>query len=293
MTTLERLKDRLALIQRVALRLGAGPVAQLKLLFGGVWFLLRDAQKTSLGFSARLSKFDRQISFRFEDLADYLTLRGIFLEDEYLIGAPHAPDVILDLGSNTGLSLLYFRLRYPEARIYGFEPDPTNFRRLQRNIQPLERVEVHNVAIAGFNGSTTFYADPHRGQSSSIMRRRPRQQAVEVEAVTLDALLDRLDLQRVDLLKFDIEGAEMEVFRHVSDPERVQCYIGEVHPDLGEWDLDEFLHLFDGFEVDVHRITDRRYQMIARSEQAPASDHDEPVRRDRTPSEVTPFSSFI
>ena len=60
---------------------------------------------------------------------------------------PSKPDVIVDLGANIGLSLALFSERYPEARIYGFEPAPDHFEILQLNIAARPNVKPFGLLL--------------------------------------------------------------------------------------------------------------------------------------------------
>ncbi len=264
MSTVTRLIRRLALIKDISLHLGVDAASKRRLLLGGLRLFLNDARKSNSGFTATLVKAGKQFSFTFEDFADYFTLSEVFLNDEY--EAPVGdPEVILDLGSNVGFSLMYFRIRYPEARLYGFEPDPNTFRRLRDGVGQLPGVHVYPYAIASFDGEIPFHTDPHRNQSSSLERRSDRQQRVLVQARKLDTLLSELGLQRVDLLKFDIEGAEMDVFSHFERRNVVQTYIGEVHEDGADWTRADFMALFaDAYHIEAKALGQRREQIIAR-----------------------------
>src|ERR1700693_4874079 len=51
----------------------------------------------------------------------------IFIRQDYIFVSRRPDPLIIDCGSNIGMSILYFKRRYPKARIIGFEPDPATF----------------------------------------------------------------------------------------------------------------------------------------------------------------------
>lgn len=264
MTLFKRLRKRLSLLAEITQKLGATTPSKLKLFAGGLWLLINDAGKTRFHFTAALRKFDQQIDLHFEDFSDFFTLWEVFIQDEYHLQLPADPRTILDLGSNIGLSILYFHLRYPEAKIYGFEPDPNNFRRLSAAVAPLANAQVFQVAVADTNGSIPFYLDPHRGQSSSISQRFPRQHLVDVESRTLDTLIEEIGLEQIDLIKFDIEGAEMRVFNAFSRRADIPHYIGEVHKEGQDCSPQDFAALFEAsHRVTLNQLGSARYQFFA------------------------------
>jgi FkbM family methyltransferase len=226
---------------------------------------VRDASAEEQPFQVSLTAFGRQATARIDRFSDYFTLFELFVQNDYRFDEDHTPNVILDLGSNVGYSLLYFRLQYPAARLIGFEPDPYNFEQLKQQADLLENVKVFPIAASGGSGKISFFADPHRGQSSSSFRRRERQQEVHVEARTLDSLLNLAGSDVVDLLKFDIEGAEMDVFRTFTRWTTVHRFVGELHTDTGDWDLKDFTALFERtHEIELRELSPHRYMMVAR-----------------------------
>lgn len=262
--TLLRIRKRLSLLAEIAQQLGATTRSKHKLLGGGFWLLLNDAGKTRFHFTSTLRKFNQRFDFQFEDFADFFTLWEVFVVDEYHLQLPREPRVILDLGSNIGLSILYFRLRYPQAKIYGVEPDYNNFRRLSAVVQPLTDAQAYQLAVADTDGRIPFYVDPHRGQSSSNVQRAARQRCMEVESRTLDTLIQELGLDQIDLIKFDIEGAEMQVFDSFSRLASVQYYIGEFHKDGQAWRPEDFVALFKAsHHVTITEVGLDRYRIVA------------------------------
>ena len=78
------------------------------------------------------------LSFRVEvvDETTFVNLVDeVFVRRPYSFPARRADPLIIDCGANIGLATLFFKAAYPAARILAFEPDPTLFRVLERNIQ--------------------------------------------------------------------------------------------------------------------------------------------------------------
>ena len=84
----------------------------------------------------------------------------------------------------------------------------------------------------------------------AIVADQPLLQPVKVQARTFDGLLEELGLTAVGLLKFDIEGAELEVFRHSERLGDVDAAVGEIEPLLSAAEREELLGLFAG-AIDV------------------------------------------
>jgi FkbM family methyltransferase len=123
--------------------------------------------------------------------------------------------VVVDCGSNIGLSILFFKALYPRARVIGFEPDPCTFAVLSENVNAnkLCDVELHNIALAGDDRQIEFYISPEEAGSlmMSVHRERQPGAAITVAGRRLSSFVP----ERVDLLKMDIEGSEDVVMREL------------------------------------------------------------------------------
>jgi FkbM family methyltransferase len=120
---------------------------------------------------------------------------------------------IIDCGASIGLSVCYFQQLYPESQITAFEPDPKVYEILQQNCQSWGAQNVHLIPKAVWTRETTL-AFPSAGKASG----RLDQEATgdDVPRVPTCRLRDYLT-QRVDLLRLDIEGAEVDVLLDCED----------------------------------------------------------------------------
>ena len=141
----------------------------------------------------------------------------IFVHRHYVFEASHPRPLILDCGSNIGMSVLFFKWLYPDCEIIAFEPDPGTFSLLGRNVldNRLAGVRLVRSAVCDRDGPVEFYVDPERPGSllMSMLQARGPKQRVEVSGVRLSGYVDG----PVDLLKMDIEGAEELVIQDLVD----------------------------------------------------------------------------
>lgn len=145
----------------------------------------------------------------------------IFLGQEYSFAAGNQSPFIIDCGSNIGMSILFFKMMYPNSAILAFEPDKEAFLCLETNVRAneLQSVEVHNKAVSKEEGRIDFYYDPDNPGSfsmSTVQERMPKQRRT-VEAVRLSRYIDR----EVDFLKMDVEGAEGGIVEELSNEGRL------------------------------------------------------------------------
>lgn len=132
----------------------------------------------------------------------------VFLDREYDIPL-ETPDVIVDAGANTGLASLWFSNRYPEARILAIEPDQSNFYLLKRNTLAYDNIETLR---AGLWSHKTNLAIKNPEADPWAFRVTESEGPSDISAIGIDDIMKRMDIDILDMLKLDIEGAEKEVF---------------------------------------------------------------------------------
>ena len=165
----------------------------------------------------------------------YLLYKDIFVHRIYHFEAVRPDPMILDCGSNIGMTILYFKHVYPRARIVGFEPDPRVFPLLQENMDRnhLKDVKLKAAAVAGKEGFLKFYSDGKYGSSLSEQVVGSAQKdwlECEVPSVRLRDYLTA----PVDFLKMNIEGAEWEVLADSEDRlSQVREMVIEYHHEPG------------------------------------------------------------
>ena len=193
------------------------------------------------------------------DIGDLATIGEVLLDELYDV--PELRDVrtIVDLGSHIGSSIVYFRVRHPAAQIHGLEPDPRTFAALEANVGCLEGVTIDPRAVSGDDGESTFFCADYSLASSLAGEGRP----VAVRTVSLDTLMDELGLERIDLLKLDVEGAEYDALAATTRLGDVQAIAGELHPQLISRSPDEFFELLADFRVRIDRFSPTSWQFQA------------------------------
>jgi FkbM family methyltransferase len=120
---------------------------------------------------------------------------------------------IADIGANQGLYTLYFSRQSPEGRVYAFEPDPGLFAVLKENVQQnnARNVDLFNAAAASQTARLTLRAGRfNRGDNRIVPNRTASPETVGVDAMPLDHAIAE---GRLDLLKADVQGFEVQVLR--------------------------------------------------------------------------------
>ena len=146
----------------------------------------------------------------------------IFIQNNYFFSATSINPFIIDCGSNIGISILYFKKLYPQAKIIGFEPSSECFNVLTKNITDnnISQVTLHKKALSNKNGFCYFF-DTTVGNgalnASILSDKETQQQSPKVVTARLSDFI----VQPVDLLKIDIEGAERMVLEELDQSGKI------------------------------------------------------------------------
>jgi FkbM family methyltransferase len=147
-------------------------------------------------------------SFELVDSKSFLAQhQAIFDQQIYRFETRKDAPLIIDGGANVGLSVLYFKRAYPQSRVIAFEPDPDLFQVLARNCAAFQLTDIELVPKALWTEDTIVKFDREGADAGRIMADTESFQAVDVSTCRLGDYLD----QEVDLLKLDLEGAEVDV----------------------------------------------------------------------------------
>jgi len=139
---------------------------------------------------------------------------------------------IVDVGANVGFYAMRRSLIQKDCRIYSFEPSPSAFSRLKRNIEAncLSNVEVFNWAIGSHSGFVRFDE-----AQQSIQSRISADGKIEVTCKALDDVVRELNIRRIDTLKINTEGHERFVLEGAKATlAKVARVVLEAHGDTGE-----------------------------------------------------------
>jgi FkbM family methyltransferase len=131
--------------------------------------------------------------------------------------------VIFDIGANTGVYSLIAKCLNPGARVIALEPISRVFSRLRQNVLLNGYdIECLELAASDFDGTATVYDTPTEHVYSVTVNRNlnaPDTPVVptEIQTARLDTVLDRLEIDRLDLIKIDVETHEPQMLKGLGD----------------------------------------------------------------------------
>ncbi|MCE2919962.1 MAG: FkbM family methyltransferase [Acetobacteraceae bacterium] len=123
--------------------------------------------------------------------------------------------VIFDIGANIGLTTCMFSKVASQTRVFSFEPSPEAFGYLTQTIaeNALENVAAHQFAFGAQSGSISFTVNAFSGAASHLAPagKSLGQGNTLVEVQDLNSFIEREKISRLDFIKIDVEGFELDV----------------------------------------------------------------------------------
>jgi FkbM family methyltransferase len=145
---------------------------------------------------------------------------------------PGGRPFIVDLGANVGYTATHFCRLYPSAQVVAVEMDRANAALARENTAEFRnRCEIVNAAIWSEDGYLFYAGAEKQGYRISELASPEQPCAGRVAAMCMNSLFAKYEIEHVDYLKMDIEGAEDRVLRgDVTWLERVSTMKIELHP---------------------------------------------------------------
>jgi len=191
--------------------------------------------------------------------------KEIFERGIYEFNAKTSAPRILDCGANVGLGCIFFKARFPKARITAFEPDPAIFKYLKQTIESAGLNDVELIQKAVWS-SDTILRFRSEGADAGRIEEDSTAKMIEVHTIRLRDYLS----EPVDFLKIDIEGAETKVLLDSADLlANVSNVFVEYHSfPKKEQTLDQILSVLKGagFRLQIHPMMAAAKPFVKREE---------------------------
>lgn len=208
--------------------------------------------------------------------SDMILINEILLKSkykrEYYFPEKIKPKVIFDIGGNIGITSIYLATIFPKALIYSFEPLKENFEILQKNTSQFNNIKAFNVGLGAKNGSfkvylsgdnenyggVSFYSEIEGNLSKSF---------TECKVKNINDVIKQLDINCIDLIKIDTEGAEFDILTNLETEllYKTSWITGELH---GNRDFELLNYLYNlGFFISLNKNIDNRVFMFSAGKQ--------------------------
>jgi len=192
----------------------------------------------------------------------YIFFEQFGLNSYYFRSKTNNP-VIIDIGANIGDTMIYFKWLYPRSIIFAFEPHPLAFDCLKANIKnnKFHHVYAYDSALGNTKGLVDLFNSEMTAASTASIKISYKEQNYKKTASLSKVKIDKLSnfkeinkLEKVDLLKMDIEGAEGELFKSLDFilPKTKKIII-EYHllPEIKENSFDQIIAKLNSYNFKV------------------------------------------
>lgn len=208
----------------------------------------------------KVAKFEKYLITYFNKAELNILLDEIFDKKIYDIELATSTPTIFDVGAHIGLATIFFKQRYPLARITAFEPNPNTFPLLEENtyFNNIHNVTLHNVALGKQSSKRTLYIDSSNGggfSTASFLKDAwdGTQESLGIEVVTEP--LSKYIISTIDLMKIDVEGSEQEIIEELEESgkiKNIKNIIIEFHPTKKQ-DIEKVKSILqkNGFEIEI------------------------------------------
>ena len=126
-------------------------------------------------------------------------------------------NIVVDIGANIGLHTLNMaRIVGNTGQVFAFEPDPSNFKILEKNVKinNYQNIILEQMAVGDKHERTTLYQSDHPGMHRIFPQTKQAKGQVKVELISLDKyFIDSNLADRINFIKIDVEGLEFSVLQ--------------------------------------------------------------------------------
>lgn len=159
----------------------------------------------------------------------------MFVERKYDCYELNDLDVVLDIGANNGLFTLLM-LQSGCRKVYAFEPNKDSLVNLTHMFANNDKVAIVEKAVYINDSDLEFFIDPNNTTIGSLSESHLQThgssvQKITVPAISLKSFMKEHGVDRISLVKMDIEGAEYDIIEHLEDEvyDKVDSFLIEYH----------------------------------------------------------------
>jgi FkbM family methyltransferase len=151
-------------------------------------------------------------------------------------------DTVVDIGAHIGVFAVWAAKLAHRGRVFAYEPSSKNYDLLIRNrdLNDSDNLHIDNKAVAGKRGVVPLYLPAENGVLGSLLHDWSRFKEM-VQATTLADLMADNDIEQIDYLKIDVEGAEYDIL--LDCPSETLAKVRRIVMEYHEYDWYERSHL--------------------------------------------------
>jgi len=178
-------------------------------------------------------------------------------------------DIVVDIGAHIGYFSIYSSINAKDGKVFAFEPYNKSFNMLIKNlkINQIKNVIPQNLGVTKKSGTDSLYLKKNLSIGNSIYKNTNSDDRIHIETISLQDIIKNNDLQRINFLKLDCEGAEYQILLNLDHQTlgKIDKIVSEMHPKIENFkieDVKEFLTTH-GFDVKIiHPLKDVSEELV-------------------------------
>ena len=196
---------------------------------GGLSLAMKVNKSGNSLVSGKIRNYKHPIYLR-NGSSDVHVFSQVIYDREYELKYRIKPSVIVDCGANIGLATIFFKNKFPDATIIAIEPELSNFKVLQKNTEKYDKVHCLQSGIWGRTTNLKI-SNSNRGNWGFTVEETAETGEGTIPAISIDGIMEKFNLDHIDILKIDIEGSEKNVFEENADKwlSKVNVLVIEFH----------------------------------------------------------------
>ncbi len=173
-----------------------------------------------------------------------------------------------DIGANIGITTVWMAKR--AGKVYAFEPEPSNLARFRDHMRlnRVDNVVLASCAVSNHEGEATFHLTQSYGHHSlGEVRTSPITGHITVPLITVDNYCEKQKIERINFMKIDVEGFELEVLQGAEQmlrQQRIDLVVFEVSPDILTALSKQAAHLYDLLTESGYCVSKLNRQPVSR-----------------------------
>jgi len=168
-------------------------------------------------------------------------------------------DIVIDIGAHVGYFSIHSSINAKNGKIFAFEPYDKSFEILMKNlnINKIKNVIPENLGVSKHTGTSTLYLKKDFAIGNSVYKNSNLDLKIDIKTISVQDIIKKNDIQKIDILKLDCEGAEYEILLNLDQETllKIKKIVSEMHPNIENFEIEQVKKFLikNGFDVKIIR----------------------------------------
>jgi|TARA_B110000438_G_scaffold121155_1_gene118284 FkbM family methyltransferase len=178
-------------------------------------------------------------------------------------------DIVIDIGAHVGYFSIHSSINAKNGKIFAFEPYDKSFEILMKNlnINKIKNVIPENLGVSKDTGTSILYLKKDFSIGNSIYKNSNLDLKIDIKTISVQDIIKKNDIQKIDILKLDCEGAEYEILLNLEQETllKIKKIVSEMHPNIENFEIEQVKKFLikNGFDVKIiHPLKDISEELV-------------------------------